>query len=146
MDEFIKTFDVRRSVKDFRPFHPSCERAEKKWFTSLHSCIGESDPFSGTGHRSIHRKSSFWRVKLFTRKQDDGGGKVGVDSTSVRGPPSPGLRARTMDVAQDLMALRGSSHAYNFDCRLCFGRLIGDHDDRFEGFCWSKTLWRHRKG
>lgn len=112
MDEFIKTFDVRRSVKDFRPFHPSCERAEKKWFTSLHSCIGESDPFSGTGHRSIHRKSSFWRVKLFTRKQDDGGGKVGVDSTSVRGPPSLGLRARTKEVAQVNGFVWGVPHTY----------------------------------
>lgn len=48
--------------------------------------------------------------------EDDGAGSIVRDdgvvecdgTPSVRGPPSPGLRARTMDVAQDLMALRGS--------------------------------------
>lgn len=123
MDEFIKTFDIRRSVKDFGPFHPSCERAEKKWFTSLHSCIGESDPFSGTGHHTVSCGSSCGCV-TFLALEDGGGsivgddGAVGCDGTpSVRGPPSSGLRARIMDVAQVLMALRGSSHAYHFDCR-----------------------------
>lgn len=49
-------------------------------------------------------------------KGDDGGGNVDVESPSVRGPPSLGLRAQNMDDAQRLMALRGSSHAYSFDC------------------------------
>ena len=147
MDEFIKTFDVRRSVKDFRPFHPSCERAEEKWYTALCPRFGKSNSLPRRRHPEVHIGSPRRMMNQFIMaKDDDGGGNVGVDAPMVRGPPSPGLRARTMDVAQDLMALRGSSHAYNFDCRLCFGRLIGDHDDRFEGFCWSKTLWRHRKG
>ena len=146
MNEPCKTADIYRSCRNLRPLCYCGEGTEKKWFSTVCPSVRKSNTFQRTGHHSMHRRSSFWRVNPFTRKQDDGGGKVGVDSTSVRGPPSPGLRARTMAVAQDLMALRGSSHAYNFDCRLCFGRLIGDHDDRFEGFCWSKTLWRHRKG
>lgn len=153
MNEPVQTTYLQGRSRALGPFHPSCERTEKKWFASLYSRIGESDPFSRTRHHTVSCGSTCGCVTVLALEDDGGGsivrdyGAVGCDGTpSVRGPPSPGLRARTMDVAQDLMALRGSSHAYNFDCRLCFGRLIGDHDDRFEGFCWSKTLWRHRKG
>lgn len=55
----------------------------------------------------------------FTRKQDDGGGKVGVDSTSVRGPPSLGLRARTKEVAQVNGFVWGVPHTYE---STAFGR------------------------
>ena len=147
MDEPFKTSYVRRSVKDFGPFRDCCEGTEEKWFNTICPRFGKSNSLSRRRRPEVHIGSSRGMVNQFIMaKGDDGGGNVDVESPSVRGPPSLGLRARTKDVAQILMALRGSSHAYNFDCRLCFGRLIGDHDDRFEGFCWSKTLWRHRKG
>lgn len=64
--------------------------------------------------------------------EDDGGGSivigdgaVGCDGTpSVRGPPSLGLRARTKDVAQILMALRGGVPTHIVSTAI--GRLIGD--------------------
>ena len=147
MNEFGKITHLQGRSRALGHFSSSSEGDEKDWCSSLCSNLRTGDPFQGTGHTAVRRRPSCIRMKQFVLYIDDGAGNLGVDVLpSVRGPPSPGLRARTMDVAQDLMALRGSSHAYNFDCRLCFGRLIGDHDDRFEGFCWSKTLWRHRKG
>lgn len=106
MDEHFKTSYIRRSVKDFGPFHPSCERAEKKWFTSLHSCIGESDPFSGTGHYTVSCGSSC-RCVTFVAQEDDGAESVVAISATVRGPPSLGLRARTKYVAQVNGFVRG---------------------------------------
>ena len=67
--------------------------------------------------------------------EDDGGGSivrgdgaVGCDGTpSVRGPPSLGLRARTKEVAQVLMALRGGVPTHITSTAV--GRLTGDHND-----------------
>ena len=153
MNERCKTVDIYRSCRNLRPLCCCGKGAEKKWLSTVCPCVRKSNSLSRRRHPEVHIGSTCGCVTILALEDDGGGsivrgdGAVGCDGTpSVRGPPSPGLRARTMDVAQDLMALRGSSHAYNFDCRLCFGRLIGDHDDRFEGFCWSKTLWRHRKG
>ena len=86
MDEHFKTSYIRRGVKDFEPFHPSCERAEKKWFHSLHSCIGESDPVSGTGHHAVSCGSSCECV-TFVAQEDDGAESVVATLASVRGPP-----------------------------------------------------------
>lgn len=93
MDEPFKTSYIRRSIKDFGPFHPSCEGAEKKWFTSLHSCIGESDPFSRTGHHTVSCGSSCGCV-TFVAQEDDGAESTVATSSTVRGPPSLVLGAR----------------------------------------------------
>lgn len=124
MDEPFKTSYIRRSVTDFGPFCGCSEGDEKKRFASLHSCIGESNPLPGAGFRAVSCRSACGRMNLF--KNTDGRKGVDIENNetpSVRGPPSLGLRARTIDVARDLMALRGSSHAYSFDCRwqICIG-------------------------
>ena len=128
MDEPFKTSYIRRSVKDFRPFHPSCERAEKKWIASLYSRIGESDPFSRTGHHTVSCGSTCGCVTVLALEDDGGGsivrgdGAVGCDGTpSVRGPPSLGLGAQIKDVAQLLMALGVD---ISLTCSIdCFGRI-----------------------
>ena len=100
MNEPVQTAYLQGRSRALGPFRDRGEGTEKKWFSTVCPSVRKSNTFQRTGHHSIHRRSSFWRVNPFTRKQDDGGGNVGVDSTSVRGPPSPGLRARTKDVAQ----------------------------------------------
>lgn len=52
-------------------------------------------------------------------KGDDGGGNVDVESPSVRGPPSLGLRARTKYVAQINGFVWGVPHTYE---STAFGR------------------------
>lgn len=118
MNERCKTVDIYRSCRNLRPLCCCGKGTEEKWFNTICPGFGTSNSLSRRRHPEVHIGSSRGMVNQFIMaKGDDGGGNVDVESPSVRGPPSPGLRARTMDVAQDLMALRGSSHAYNFDCR-----------------------------
>lgn len=99
MDEPFKTSYLRRSVEDFGPFRDCCEGTEEKWFNTLCPCFGKDHSLSRRRYSAVHRGSSFWSVKPFTQEDDDGEESV-VVALSVRGPPSLGLRARTMDVAQ----------------------------------------------
>lgn len=107
MNEPVQTTYLQGRSRALGPFYPSCERAEKKWFTSIYSRIGESDPFSGTGHHTVSCGSACGCMTALALEDDGAGsivrddGVVECDGTpSVRGPPSHGLRARTMDVAQ----------------------------------------------
>ena len=109
MNERCKTVDIYRSCRNLRPLCCCGKGTEEKWFNTICPGFGTSNSLSRRRHPEVHIGSSRGMVNQFIMaKGDDGGGNVDVESPSVRGPPSPGLRARTMDVAQDLMALRGS--------------------------------------
>ena len=118
MNEPVQTTYLQGRSRALGPFYPSCERAEKKWFTSIYSRIGESDPFSGTGHHTVSCGSSCGCV-TFVAQEDDGAESVVAISATVRGPPSLGLRARTKYVAQINGFVWGVPHTYE---STAFGR------------------------
>lgn len=124
MNEPVQTTYLQGRSRALGPFRDCGEGTEKEWCASLCAHLRKSYPFQRTRRHAIYRRSTCGSVTFLALEDDGGGSAVGDsdaigdgDTPPVRGPPSPGLRARTMDVAQDLMALRGSSHAYNFDCR-----------------------------
>ena len=126
MNEPVQTTYLQGRSRALGPFHPSCERTEKKWFASLYSRIGESDPFSRTRHHTVSCGSTCGCVTVLALEDDGGGsivrdyGAVGCDGTpSVRGPPSLGLRARTKYVAQINGFVWGVPHTYE---STAFGR------------------------
>ena len=126
MNEPVQTTYLQGRSRALGPFYPSCERAEKKWFTSIYSRIGESDPFSGTGHHTVSCGSACGCMTALALEDDGAGsivrddGVVECDGTpSVRGPPSLGLRARTKYVAQINGFVWGVPHTYE---STAFGR------------------------
>ena len=120
MDEPFKTSYVRRSVKDFGPFRDCCEGTEEKWFNTICPRFGKSHSLSRRRRPEVHIGSSRGMVNQFIMaKGDDGGGNVDVESPSVRGPPSLGLRARTKYVAQINGFVWGVPHTYE---STAFGR------------------------
>ena len=113
MNEFGKITHLQGRSRALGHFSSSSEGDEKDWCSSLCSNLRTGDPFQGTGHTAVRRRPSCIRMKQFVLYIDDGAGNLGVDVLpSVRGPPSPGLRARIWMLLSDQWRCAGISPAH----------------------------------
>lgn len=128
MNEPVQTAYLQGRSRALGPFRDSGEGTEKKWFTTICPSFGKSNSLSRRRHPEVHIGSTCGCVTVLALEDDGGGsivrgdGAVGCDGTpSVRGPPSPGLRARIWMLLRKLMVMCGVSlHTYSIDC---FGRI-----------------------